>query len=444
MTNGVLKRLIRGVTANSYGYFITMGMQLVNIPVYLYFWGGDFYGEWLVLTAIPAYLLLTEAGLISAAANKMVMLYKDGDGDVEKTRVVFHSAWGMVGIISFFILFVILLLLAVHFYCFEWGFESISSVDGYLAFLCMCLYMILGLNVAVINAGYRCVGMYSEGVFLANHIRVFEWLVTIGVLFFGGGALLVGFAFLASRMVGLIFMYMSYLKVVPDLKLGVGGFSKKEVGELLGPALSFMGFPLGNAINNQGIVLILGIMLSPSSVVVFSAYRTLTRMLVQIVTVVNQSAWPEMTKAYGIGDFSLLRLLYIKVWRVAVFFSVLGVLGMMSLGEYLLDFWLGKEVGYNQWLFLLLVFSVGVNNVWQSGQVVLMAVSKHKELSRFYVLMSVLYLLISMLGIFIFGVEGAGGALFVYEMILCFWVFIKINDFLGVGLSCYLGFEKGN
>jgi hypothetical protein len=76
---GLKAKLLRNLGANAYGQAITILIQLVSVPLYLHYWGKQLYGEWLILSAIPAYLALSDIGFASVTANDMTMRVANGD-----------------------------------------------------------------------------------------------------------------------------------------------------------------------------------------------------------------------------------------------------------------------------------------------------------------------------------------------------------------------------
>jgi O-antigen/teichoic acid export membrane protein len=67
----VYYRLIKGIGANTLGLIVTIIIQIIQVPLYLTFWGITLYGEWLILYAIPSYLLMSDIGFGNVAANEM-------------------------------------------------------------------------------------------------------------------------------------------------------------------------------------------------------------------------------------------------------------------------------------------------------------------------------------------------------------------------------------
>jgi hypothetical protein len=85
----VARRLISSFGATILGPAVTVLVQLVNVPVMLRFWGPELYGEWLLLSAIPTYLLLTDMGFGNVAGSDMTIRVNAGDregadGDVSE------------------------------------------------------------------------------------------------------------------------------------------------------------------------------------------------------------------------------------------------------------------------------------------------------------------------------------------------------------------------
>ncbi|MEI8158789.1 MAG: hypothetical protein WCH60_18160 [Burkholderiales bacterium] len=70
MQSSLKVKLLRNLGANPYGQLITIAIQLVSVPLYLHYWGVALYGEWLILSAIPAYLALSDIGFVSVALRE--------------------------------------------------------------------------------------------------------------------------------------------------------------------------------------------------------------------------------------------------------------------------------------------------------------------------------------------------------------------------------------
>src|SRR5664280_1966554 len=76
--SGAPGRIARGLAANIGGMGVTLIIQLVSVPVFLTAWGVPTYGEWLILSAVPTYVALSDLSFSSVAGNSMVMLVAQG------------------------------------------------------------------------------------------------------------------------------------------------------------------------------------------------------------------------------------------------------------------------------------------------------------------------------------------------------------------------------
>jgi hypothetical protein len=60
----MLRRIILGVGANVFSQVVSIFIQLVSLPVFLQYWDTSTYGSWLLLSAMPAYLSLSDLARI--------------------------------------------------------------------------------------------------------------------------------------------------------------------------------------------------------------------------------------------------------------------------------------------------------------------------------------------------------------------------------------------
>ncbi|THD09540.1 hypothetical protein [Metallibacterium scheffleri] len=71
MDRHVTRRILHGLGANAYGQLVAVVIQLAGVPILLHAWGTQLYGEWLILAAIPTYLLMADLGFSQSAGNDM-------------------------------------------------------------------------------------------------------------------------------------------------------------------------------------------------------------------------------------------------------------------------------------------------------------------------------------------------------------------------------------
>ena len=410
--------MLRNLGANAYGQLITVVIQLASVPLYLHYWGVGLYGEWLILSAIPAYLALSDIGFASVAANDMTMRVANGDrrGALE----VYQSIWLFISGISMLLGAALTLLIHVVPVNVQFSITHISEAQTRQLLIVLTLYVLVGLQGGVLNAAFRAAGRYAYGTTLANTVRLAEWAMSMVALLLGGGVLVIASVTLTIRLIGLMVTWLVLQKQEQWLTLGTHAASLQLVRHLLKPAIAFMAFPLGLALSLQGMVLIIGMTLGSAAVVMFSAYRTLTRLLVQVITMLNQAVWPEISAAYGAKQMDLIQQLHRKGSSLTFRVALIAVVLVGVTGEWLIGMWTQHAFEQNHVLFALLLTTTFLNVLWQTSWVVLMATNKHEKITMAFLLSGTLGLFLSNLVIPITGINGAGLMLILFELPILF------------------------
>lgn len=418
-SNQLKSKLLRNFGANAYGQLITVVTQLAGVPLFLYFWGVELYGEWLILSAIPAYLSLSDIGFASVAANDMTMRMakKDKKGTLE----VYQSIWIFICGISIIVGCGLTVLIESIPLNDIFSISNISIENTRNALIAMMLYVLIGLQIGVLSAAFRSVGRYAFGTMINNTIRLTEWLASIVALGLGGSVFAIAMTMLAVRFTGLITMWVILRGQEHWLKLGFKEASVQKVRDLFKPAVAFMAFPLGLAFSLQGVVLLIGTMLGPVAVVIFSTYRTLTRLLVQFITVINQAIWPEISAAYGAGKMDLVVKLHRKSSSITFWVALIVVLVLWLMGNWVISVWTNDVVEQNSVLLFFLLLTIFLNVLWQTSWVTLMATNMHQRISIIFILCAVAGLLLSALLVPIADLNGVGFALVIVELPLLYF-----------------------
>ena len=164
--NKITLRIYKTLLANSFGLFLNVISQISIIPVYISYWGVTQYGEWILLSAIPAYLTSGDLGFCAAAANK-ISIY-GSKGDKKNAKIVFQSGLLLLSLIILFLLIVTSLSLSIIDIRKILNLQIISELDTKYIIGLLSLQIILTIPGELINGGYRSVGRFSEYILTNN------------------------------------------------------------------------------------------------------------------------------------------------------------------------------------------------------------------------------------------------------------------------------------
>jgi len=177
------------------------------------------------------------------------------------------------------------------------------------------------------------------------------------------------------------------------------------------PAFGFMAFPVGQALSFQGFTILIGAMLGPIAVVSFSTLRTLSRLTIQLIVVIKHALWPELSRAFGVGDISLARRLHRYACQASLGLSILGGLLLWMFGPFVYRLWIGQNVGFNAATFHILLLVAVTNSLWETSSVIPISINGHARIAATYSAATVLSLALAWLLMPTLGIAGAAVAL---------------------------------
>lgn len=417
---GGRKRLLRGFGATALGPVVTAITQVIAVPIFLHWWGAKLYGEWLVLSAVPTYLALSDMGFGSVAANDMTMCVAAGDrkGALES----FQTAWIFVcaasvalAVLASAAIFSIPLagLLNVHII-------PAGELRGVL--LLLSAYALGSLQATLIEAGFRCDGNYALGMLLVNLLRLAEALGSVVAVICGAGPLKVAMLLVILRWGGQLLLYGIMHLRSPWIMWGVAHATRSCISRMSRPAFAFMAFPAGNALSIQGMLVVIGVVLGPIAVATFSTLRTLTRFAFQILETLKNSIWPELSAAYGAENWSYARKLHSRACQAALVLCLAAVAFLSVLGRPIYRFWTHGQITFNQSLFHALLLVVIADAIWYTSSAATIACNAHHKIAAAYLAGTLSSLGLAYLLMKSIGLTGAAVALFAIDIPMTWYV----------------------
>lgn len=375
------------------GPVVTTAVQLINVPVLLKIWGAELYGEWLMLAAIPTYLLLTDLGFGNVAGSDMTMRLHadDRDGVIEtfqSTTLLIALCTAVVALILAPLLFLLPLTKVLHLH-------AMPLQETRLTLLLLCLNCLAMLQWSGLMAGYRCAGRYATGILSTNILRILEGAGFLVIVVSHARPVVVAAYMLCISIAGTLWLVFYLHRIAPWLTFGVRRASWSRLSELSRPAFSYLAFPICAAISTQGMTLVTGLVLAPLAVAMFNPMRTVTRVPLQLTDALKNSFWTEISVAFGRGDLGLARRLHRTAFQLSLLLGGTGVVGMAIAGPWLFQIWTHGRVGFDRSAFYLLLVVVLANALWNASSAVPLASNQHGILTTFYLLVSAVSLGVS-------------------------------------------------
>jgi O-antigen/teichoic acid export membrane protein len=177
-----------------------------------------------------------------------------------------------------------------------------------------------------------------------------------------------------------------------------------------------MAFPVGQALSFQGFTILIGAMLGPIAVVSFSTLRTLSRLSVQVLGMIANTLWPELSRAFGEGDVDLARRLHRLAWQFSLGLALVGGTMLWILGPFIYRVWIHHNVNFNASCFHVLLLVAIASSLWTVSSVILMSNNGHSRIAAAYVAATAVSLGLASLLIPALATTGAAIALLLTEV----------------------------
>jgi O-antigen/teichoic acid export membrane protein len=414
------RRLMLGFLINWIGKVAATIIQFVQVPVFLHFWSTPLYGEWMIVNSIPAYLSFSNAGFGSVAGNEMTMMVARDDR--ESALRVFQSCWWLIALICT----VTIALLSGALYYLPAArllkLTHISESDTKWIIFYLGISVLFGQLEQLLQSAYRSIGRYPFGAFIKTFLSLCAFASTIIAVTLGAGARITALVFAATNVAGTILLCGLVRRDIPWLKFGWDHASIDEIRKLARPAFAFMGFPLGNALNLQGTLIAVQYALGPLAVVVFGVARTVSRIAIQMVQMVNNTFEPEMSIAFGAGNYDLTRALLRRACQLALLVAVALVIIMLSVGPWFLNHWTGGHVPPSRPLLAILLMVVILYALWSTSATLMTSTNQHQRLATYYTIGTALTCVLCYFLARAYGLYGAAASLLISEFVMNLYV----------------------
>ena len=420
MDGSTKRRLLLGFIVNWIGKLSSSIIQLVQVPVFLHFWNTPLFGEWLILNSIPTYLSFSSIGFGNAAGNEMTMMVARNDR--EGALRAFQSCWWLIVLLC--ATAVVVLSGALYFLPAArlLKLTHISEHDTKWIIFYLGLTVLFGQLEQLLQSAYRCIGRYPYGTALKTVLSFIAFAAMIAAVALGHGPRVTALVFASINIAGTFLLCFFVRHDIPWIQFGWKHASFGEIRRLAPLAIAFMGFPAGNAFNLAGTLQAVQYALGPVAVVVFGTARTVSRVALQMVQMVNSTFEPEMSIAYGARNYDLTRTLLRRACQLALFVAIIIVLTMMTFGPWFLTHWTGGHVPPSRTLLSILLLVVILYSLWSTSATLMTSTNQHQRLASYYVLGTGLTCIACYFLTRAFGLYGAAASLFISEIVMNLYV----------------------
>ncbi len=417
--NSSATRITKGMAAFSLSQLINFFVRIGLPPLYLHAWGIHVYGDWLIVYSVAAYLSLSGLGGQTYVINRLSQLFSQ-QNETEYKKV-FNSGllWFALFTIFIFFLFIIVIQMVpitsiIHT-------SNISPTSVKLILSILAFEILLSVPQGLLTGVYQSVGKLPFGIMLLNVMTFFQLLFCGVALYMKATPVTVAMLHTLPLIFYVMFMIFHIRSLFSFPIFSLKSANLQLAKSFAKPSFNFLAIELSTAFSVQGIIIILGGILSSVQLVMFATMRTVINMMKQVLGIISNASRREMTHYDAIEDQRKQRLLFRSILRTSLIAAVMLASVLYFFAGTLYVLWLHNRVPFQQPLMNLFLL-YGIEMVfWTACANLLISTNRHHVLARIYLISGAISLLAAYIGGHYFGIDGVVLALLIVDLALPAW-----------------------
>lgn len=417
------KILLKNLLAGSLSKISTIGIRFLQVPILLSALGAKEYGYWLIISSLPSWLTLANLGFGSVAGNDISMAISAGENS--KAFKVYSTTIALVSIIAFICSIIVIIIAPEIPWTKIMNISPSRQLEIVHSIILLSISIFISFLAEAFGVRFRAAHKNHIGVLLSS---MRPWVELLFLMFFiklNKGFQFISLSIFLSTFIYLLLIWWFSRKLIFELSFSPQYVDKSIIKNIFKKGIAFQAFPLGNAMLFQGNLLVIQSVLGPIAVATFATARTLVRSINQVLELINQVIWPELSHLIGSKNYKKASQLHRTGVISAIVVSAMLVIILSLIGVPIYTLWTGKEISLSQNLLILFLIPIPFNALWFTSSVVHAATNQHESLSKRYLLGAIISVTCCYFFSIFFGLGGAAVSTIVLDILLIPFVFNK-------------------
>jgi O-antigen/teichoic acid export membrane protein len=390
----VLGRLSRNLSASLLAKASVSIYRVAIVPLLIWFLGAERYGEWLLLSAVPSWLSLSNCSIGSVAANAMTL--HAAEGNYHESRRVFSTT-----LVSLALFAAAGLVVACMLVWLVWaevvvlpGQTPAAAHATAVAIAVLCGSVFVGFFAEPFAARLRAAGRADVGIAAGGTMPWIEAGCCLAALAVKADFVSLAVATFVSRCLFVALNWLISRSAHPELYFSWPDVRASLILPLLSKGLAYQALPLGHALSNQAMLWVVGAAIGPLAVAVFGTARTMVRLGTQAMELINFAVWPELSLLLGARNHRQAAALHRAAAAFTIGAGLATAIGVTVAGPAVFGFWTLHELSVTHGLMAIFGISMMLQSLWHASLIVQLAANEHEGVAVRYVLAALLAVLL--------------------------------------------------
>jgi len=346
---------------NGFSMVLSVGAQMISVPVCLHYWGKESYGSWLDL--FSAFLLLRglDGGFTLFVGNKLNYLYHQNTDALHR-----HLASAVFGIVIISVLQ--LLLVAATF-----AVDPLASILGMPVdhsglsaklglLILMISWVLTGSYLGIVHRLLIPAGLMYQAAWWAMEFQVCQFAAIMLSALLRLTVLQTSVLFALSQFASYVASALYVRHALPRFRPWLKGTNLSIGLRDLGHSVFLTTSNLVQQSATNGAVVLVSAFAGPAAVPVFTTVRTLTNLWTTVTTILTTPLLPDVVRLHATGEVHKVVSINRAYWVLVGSAVNMGAILSYPLIPFLYAHWTGKAMSLDNALLCFLLGSVVVAN----------------------------------------------------------------------------------
>lgn len=420
-----VSRLTRNFSASLLSKASVAVCRVGLVPVLLSFLGAEQYGKWLLLSAVPSWLALSNCSIGSVAGNAMTL--HAAEGNYHESRRVFSTtlvALALFAGVGLIIACVLVWLVWTEIVVLP-GQTPAAAHATAVAIALLCGSVFVSFFAEPFAARLRAAGRADLGIAAGGMMPWIEAACCLAALAMKADFVSLAVATFVSRCLFVALNWVISRSAHRQLYFSWPDVRASLVFPLLSKGLAYQALPLGHALSNQAMLWVVGAAIGPLAVAVFGTARTMVRLGTQVMELINSAVWPELSLLLGARNHRHAAALHRGAAAFTIGAGLATAIGVTVAGPAVFQIWTLHELSVSHGLMAIFGISMMLQSLWHASLIVQLAANQHEGVAVRYVLAALLAVLLCYPLGSLCGIYGAACSTLIIDAILIPYSIVK-------------------
>ncbi len=427
-------RIVSGAFVSYLNTAVSLSSNLILVPMYLFYFGKEEYGLWLVVLSIVSYLGFSNLGIAQSVAN--LVASANAKNNFDGIKIIAATGFWLYACIVFVVMVIV--------YCglFVVPVEDFLNVPESLKNVVIPVLVIssasflLKLPLTIFNVTLRSLNLIYKEQLFGLAFTIIQTAGVVVILLSGTGIVGLSIVYGLTGLISSLVLGLYLYKSIPGFSISRKFVSRKMVGSLISPGMYFFLLQLGGAFIAGTDNIVITATIGVAEVASYAVAFQVCYIAIRLISVITASALPSITSIYASNDRDQLSILYIQILRSCFGFGLLIIFVMLSVGPSLMVKWVGVENYVGNTTFYLLVCYAFISLILWPSDVVLIGTTNHKGYAIMTMIEGIINLILSIWWVHLWGVSGVAAATVFGRITTNGWyMFYSCYNTTGIGLN---------